>query len=173
MTVSRLRASSRVFLSFLIAMAMVVGIFAVTPRDARAAHTSTTEPTDPLFQLSQWGPKQVRAEQAWHTTRGEGAIVAVVDSGVDLDHEDLASQVIPGNTFVDCGDAGCGNGDWESGIDTPSSHGTHVSGIVAAAADNGIGIAGVAPGAKLLAVKVATSGFLPCLEEAFQDVARG
>ena len=100
----------------------------------------------------QWGPKQINAEQAWATSTGAGQTIAVVDSGVDLDHPDLAAKIAGGADFVGCPDArnGCGTGDWE-GVDP---HGTHVSGIAAAVTGNGTGIAGVAPDAKLLAVRV-------------------
>jgi serine protease len=99
-------------------------------------------------------------------------VVAIVDSGIDLDHPDLASNVLPGITFLDCGDRGCGNGDWQSGPRDQQEgepHGTHVAGIAAAATNNGEGIAGVAPSAKLLAVRVLDdegSG-------TFEDIARG
>lgn len=114
-------------------------------------------PNDPLYS-KQWGPQQVRAEQAWESSRGAGVIIAIVDSGIDLDHPDLKGNVLAGKTFLDCGKNGCGNGDWQSGpgdrraFDSP--HGTHVAGSAAAVTDNGVGIAGVAPDAKLLAVKV-------------------
>ena len=127
--------------------------------------------SDPLS-ARQWGLSQVRAEQAWGRSRGAGVVIAVVDSGIQLAHPDLATKVISGNTFLDCGSSGCGNGDWESGPSTrrrsASPHGTHVAGIAAAATGNGKGIAGVAPDAKLLAVKV--------LDEeggSFTDVGRG
>lgn len=103
---------------------------------------------------------------------GTGVVIGIVDSGVDLDHPDLAGKMLPGKTFLGCGQAGCGNGDWESGpkdrrkFDSP--HGTHVAGIAAALTDNGKGIAGVAPEAMLLPVKV--------LDEdggSFSDIALG
>lgn len=128
-------------------------------------------PNDPLY-AKQWGPQQVRADQAWARSRGAGVIIAVVDAGVDLHHSDLAIKMLTGNTFLGCGTAGCGNGDWRSGpsarrqFDSP--HGTHVAGIAAASTGNGVGIAGVAPDAKLLPVKV--------LDEdggSFQDIALG
>lgn len=99
-----------------------------------------------------------------------------MDSGIDLDHPDLAANVIPGKTFLGCGDKGCGNGDWESGPKRGKGkgtkghpHGTHVAGIAAAVTNNSIGIAGVAPTADLLAVRVLDgegSG-------SFEDVGRG
>ena len=156
-------------------LAIVLGAV-VAPAGAWASHTDPTRPNDPLYAV-QWGPQQVRSEQAWDTTTGTGAVIAIVDSGIDLDHPDLAANVVPGNTFLDCGDAGCGNGDWQSGPARGKKgggpkghpHGTHVAGIAAAVTNNGTGIAGVAPGARLLPVRVLDgegSG-------SFEDVARG
>jgi serine protease len=103
---------------------------------------------------------------------GTGIVIGIVDSGVDLDHPDLATKMLTGKTFLGCGNAGCGNGDWESGPEDrrqfDSPHGTHVAGIAAALTGNGTGIAGVAPAAKLLPVKV--------LDEdggSFSDIALG
>ena len=136
-----------------------------------AAVPAAAAPNDPLY-AKQWGPQQVRAEQAWPTSTGTGAVIAVVDSGVDFDHPDLAGNLVSGATFLGCGDTSCGNGDWESGPadrkDLKSEHGTHVSGIAAAVTGNGTGIAGVAPDATVLPVKV--------LDEdggSFEDIALG
>ncbi|HEV2087776.1 MAG TPA: S8 family serine peptidase [Cryptosporangiaceae bacterium] len=115
-----------------------------------------TGPDDPLY-ARQWGPQQVNAAQAWATSTGAGAVIAVVDSGVDLSHPDLGGKLVAGATFVGCADSGpCGDGDWGSGIDAgaPDPHGTHVSGIAAAATGNGVGIAGVARDASIMPVKV-------------------
>ena len=130
------------------------------------------ETGDPLAS-AQFGLDQVRAPAAWGTSTGAGAIVAIVDSGVDFDHPDLKRNLLQGATFLDCkGGGSCGNGDWESGPEdrreVKSTHGTHVAGIAAAEAGNGVGIAGVAHDAKILPVKV--------LDEdggSFEDIARG
>jgi subtilisin family serine protease len=113
-----------------------------------AALASTSDPYRDL----QWGLDQINAEEAWATSTGDGQVIAIVDSGIDLTHEDLASKIVGGATFSGCADQpnGCGNGDW----DGEDPHGTHVAGIAAAVTDNGVGIAGVAPDADLLAVKV-------------------
>lgn len=148
------------------AVAAALGLTAFTGL-SQAAETG-----DPLA-VKQWGLDQVRATQAWPTSTGAGAVVAVVDSGVDLDHPDLAGQLLQqGKTFLECGNNGCGNGDWESGPNarraSKSTHGTHVTGIVAAATGNGLGVAGVARDAKILPVKV--------LDEeggTFEDIALG
>ena len=126
---------------------------------------------DPLFS-QQWGPQQVRAPQAWPASTGAGTIIGVVDSGVDFAHPDLKAKLLSGATFLDCGTSSCGNGGWESGPAerraSRSTHGTHVSGIAAASTNNGIGIAGVAPDARILPVKA--------LDEeggSFEDIALG
>lgn len=127
---------------------------------------------DPL-RSQQWGLDQVRTEAAWATSTGSGVVVAVVDSGVDLDHPDLQGQLVPGVTTVDCGRKRtyCGNGSWE-GMDGEAqpddTHGTHVSGIVAAATDNGIGIAGVARDAKVMPIKSLEEG-----SGSFEEIAAG
>ena len=120
-----------------------------------------------------WGLDQVHAEQAWATTRGEGSVVAVVDTGVDLTHPDLAGRLVPGADFV-CGEGvtgSCGDGDWKGrdGVgQDPDVHGTHVSGTIAAVADNGIGVAGVAPDAKIMPIKVLEDG-----SGTTEDIAEG
>ncbi|MFU8851501.1 S8 family peptidase [Micromonospora sp. SL1-18] len=125
---------------------------------------------DPMFG-KQWGLQQVRAEAAWATSTGKGIVIAVVDTGVDLSHPDLKSKLVKGATFVDCGTASCGNGDWRgpNGVaDSSDEHGTHVSGIAAAATGNGVGIAGIAPEAKIMPVKVLEAG-----SGSFEDIALG
>jgi subtilisin family serine protease len=124
---------------------------------APGAQAATSDP----FRGKQWGLDQINAEAAWATATGEGAVVAVVDTGVDFDQPDLAGQLLPGATFTGCANVRpCGEGDFRGpdGENNGDEHGTHVAGIVAAAADNGIGVAGVAPGAKILPVKVLEAG---------------
>jgi subtilisin family serine protease len=105
------------------------------PSTARAAD-------DPLRAL-QWNLDMVGATQAWPVTTGAGVLVAVIDTGVDAAHPDLAGNVIAGPDLVD-GDAS---------PDDENGHGTHVIGIIAAHAGNGIGIAGAAPGVRVLAIR--------------------
>ena len=125
---------------------------AVTAAPAIAAAPTVN---DPLY-AQQWGPQQVRAPEAWATSTGAGQVIAIVDSGVDLSHPDLAGKFVTGATFAGCPKASCGNGDWTTGKDAgaPDPHGTHVAGIAAAVTGNGTGIAGVAPDAKIMPVKV-------------------
>jgi subtilisin family serine protease len=103
---------------------------------------------DFLFDL-EWGHDAVDAPEAWNKgARGKGVVVAVLDSGVDCTHPDIAPNLLLGQSasFVP-GEAVCVQPGFYF------NHGTHVSGTVLGA-DNGTGIIGVAPEAKLIAVKV-------------------
>lgn len=135
--------------------------------NAGSAQAATS---DPLRDL-QWGLDQVRAEQAWSTTKGAGAVVAVVDTGVDFSHPDLKANLLQGATFTGCKtQSPCGNGDFRGpdGQNNADEHGTHVAGIIAAVTDNGIGVAGTAPDAKILPVKVLEDG-----SGSFEEIAAG
>jgi serine protease len=98
---------------------------------------------DPL-RAQQWNLDLIGADGAHSVTRGEGAVVAVLDTGVDASHEDLSGRLLPGANFVP----------GETGPEDEDGHGTHVTGIVAANAGNGLGVASVAPGARVLPVRV-------------------
>jgi thermitase len=91
-----------------------------------------------------YGMKNIEAQAAWGVTRGKGVKIAVVDTGIDYRHKDLADRVIDkGRDFAS------GNDD---GMDD-HFHGTHCAGSAAASMGNG-GVVGVAPEASLIAVKV-------------------
>jgi subtilisin family serine protease len=101
-------------------------------------------PNDP-FWPTQWSPVKTHAPEAWSRTIGDPAtIVAVVDTGVDPSHADLAGRLTPGYDFV--------NGDADPGDD--DGHGTAVAGIVAAAGDNQIGVAGYCWRCRVMPLKV-------------------
>lgn len=93
-----------------------------------------------------WGVRRVNAPAAWDYTKGEEVRIAVMDTGVDLSHPDLAANIAGG---INCVDPGMPPQD-ENG------HGTHVAGIIAAVR-NARGVAGVAPKARIYAVKVVDS----------------
>jgi subtilisin family serine protease len=131
---------------------------------APAAHAAG----DPLL-AQQWAlaePAATGASEAWTQSRGDGVVVAILDSGVQLDHPDLAQNLWrnPGevagngvdddrNGYVD--DVFGANVMTSNGnVNDDEGHGTHVAGIVAAAGGNGVGGSGIAPGAKIMAVKV-------------------
>lgn len=122
-------------------------------------------PNDPQYG-SQWYMKStltpgvthpgIRAEGAWDITQGQGAVIALVDNGV-TNHSDLNANVLPGGQDFAGFTGGYGYG-WNLGIPDGSCqvtyHGTHVAGIMAAIANNGIGISGVAPAAKIVSARV-------------------
>jgi len=100
----------------------------------------------------QWGLRMVEGPAAWKTSTGVGAVVAVIDTGVQRDHPDLGGRLRAGFDYV--GDDPEASGDEDADPTDGNGHGTHVTGIVAANRDNGEGIAGVAPGADVLPVRV-------------------
>lgn len=148
--------------------ASLVGAAALLSTSAGLAYAGTDDP----LRGDQWGLDQVHAEQAWSTSTGTGAVVAVVDTGADLNHPDLKGNLVGGATFTGCGTKPqpCGNGDFRGpdGQNNGDEHGTHVAGIVAAVANNGTGVAGVAPNAKIMPVKVLEEG-----SGTFEDIAAG
>jgi type VII secretion-associated serine protease mycosin len=100
---------------------------------------------DDPFAVDQWGWSRVKADQAYDTGyHGEGVIVALLDTGVDTEHPDLAANIIDGWNFVDD----------NNNITDLDGHGTMVCGVVAAVANNGIGVAGVAPNVTIMPLKV-------------------
>jgi subtilisin family serine protease len=121
-------------------------VLAALARDARVdwaqplAQYQGMQGADPLYPLQP-------AAQTWHlaelhrASTGRNVVVAVVDSSVDASHPDLAGQVSLRRNFVD------------ALPDTAEAHGTAVAGIIGARTGNGVGIAGVAPGAKIMALR--------------------
>jgi subtilisin family serine protease len=111
---------------------------------------SPSSPNDPLLGR-QWGLAQIKAAGAWSRgALGAGATIAVVDTGVDLNHPDLKDKLLPGVDMVT--DQTC-----TPGAQDLNGHGTHVAGIAAASTNNGIGVAGTAPQATILPVRVLDS----------------
>ena len=106
---------------------------------------------DPLF-ARQWALEQIAAPAAWaRGFRGRGTLIAVIDSGVDLAHPDLRPALVEG---ADVHAQVTGEADCPPGPQDEYGHGTHVAGIAGARGNNGIGVAGVAPEASILPVKV-------------------
>lgn len=97
---------------------------------------------DPYAHL-QHSARALRLDRAHRRATGRGVRVAVVDTGMDLDHPDLRGRVAKAQNFVDQGEQ----------TFTSDHHGTAVAGVLAASANNQVGIVGVAPGAELYAIK--------------------
>ncbi len=125
-------------------------------------------PNDPLFD-QQWALAKMQVVDAWNITQGGGGmVVAVIDSGYDLAHEDLSPDSLwtnrveangealvddDGNTFID----DLHGWDWveNDGVMNDSyGHGTHVGGAIAATTNNRLGVAGLAPALKVMPLRV-------------------
>ncbi len=157
-----------------LAYAVVAAALALTCAPAAQAgifRASASPAGDRLF-ARQWplsSPGGIGAVNAWWSSLGTGATVAVLDSGIDASHPDLAPNLwtnpgeVPGNgrdddangvvDDVHGADIIGGGGDPRDDF----GHGTEISGVVAARGGNGIGISGVAPRARVMAVKVLDS----------------
>jgi subtilisin family serine protease len=128
----------------------------VVEQEGLEAATAVT--ADPL-EARQWDMTAIKADQAHQVTDGsKKVLVAVLDSGIQGDHPDLAANIDQSRS------AGCLGGTPDTSYaawqPTTSDHGTHVAGTIAAAR-NGVGIVGVAPASKLSAVKVVNDdGFI-------------
>jgi subtilisin family serine protease len=166
---------SRVFVGLTLALCL-----ASAPIPARASEGVASPPNDPRWS-EQWAFENtpgigLSLLEGWTYATGAGAVVAVLDTGL-VSHPEFLGRVLPGYDFIsNPSNAGDGDGrdadatdpgDWVSeediaagslgsGCEAESSswHGTHVAGIIAAAADNGIGVAGIAPAASILPVRV-------------------
>lgn len=112
-------------------------------------HRPVGPPDDPKWSL-QWGLPKVRADVAWEVFTGDPAVVvALIDSGADSDHPDLAAHYAWGL------DTWAGDDDPEDA----SGHGSHCAGIAAGVTGNGLGIAGVAPDARFAAYRCGDTTF--------------
>lgn len=100
-------------------------------------------PNDPYFQR-QWGMTKIQGPQAWELSTGDRKVaVAILDTGIDQDHEDLAGQVVANVNFSN-----------SRTVDDRFGHGTHVAGIASAVTNNALGVAGLGYRTVLFNVKV-------------------
>ncbi|GAC1604221.1 MAG: hypothetical protein NVS3B21_33340 [Acidimicrobiales bacterium] len=111
--------------------------------------TAASSSNDPYF-AEQWALTKINAPSAWSKSTGTGVRIGVIDTGIDLPHEDLAAKVVASTSCI--GARGIPEACSGSAQDD-QGHGTHVSGIAAAVTANNKGIAGVAPDAQLVVVK--------------------
>ncbi len=100
---------------------------------------------------------KINIEPAWDVTKGDGVKIAILDSGIDLNHPDLASKIVAQQDFTG------------EGIDHSNGHGTYVAGIAAAVTDNATGIAGTCPQCQLIIGKVINNNG----RAAFSSIASG
>lgn len=112
--------------------------------DVSVATTVRVQGTQDPYRTAQWALTRLSAEKVWAAQPGAGVKVAVLDTGVDAKHPDLAGVVLSGRDLVSGG----------NGHTDPNGHGTHVAGVIAATANNGLGVAGLAQGVRILPVRV-------------------
>ena len=110
--------------------------------DKRVPIATTTN--DPYLG-SEWHISKIGADVAWDKSQGSGVTIAILDSGVDGSHPDLAPHMVPGYNIYDN----------NTNTADVCGHGTKVAGTAAAAANNGAGVAGVAGQAKIMPVRIA------------------
>jgi subtilisin family serine protease len=132
----------------LVALLLGVLVLATGGAAAGAQQALTNDPGSSL----EWHLEAIGAPAAWAAATGRGATIAIVDTGVDLAHEDLQDGKIA--DAVTCLDTGGDTSKCVDGGQDDDGHGTHVAGIAAATGGNGKGVVGVAPDANILAVKV-------------------
>ncbi len=116
-------------------------------------------PNDPNYN-SAWHLPKIQAPTAWDSSQGNGITIAILDTGVDASHPDLAGKLVPGWNSVS------GNTDTADIY----GHGTKVAGAAAALTNNSLGVAGVAGAARIMPIRITndTSGYAY-----WSDIARG
>ncbi|WP_210574920.1 type VII secretion-associated serine protease mycosin [Streptomyces sp. GESEQ-4] len=125
-----------------------VGIVSVLLAASVALVPPTAAHADGI-RAQQWALEAMHTDEAWQTTKGAGVTVAVLDTGVESDHPDLAGNILQGKDMIGFG-ADRGDRAW-------ARHGTAMAGIIAGhghGAGNGDGVMGIAPEAKILPVRV-------------------
>ncbi|MDR1271275.1 MAG: S8 family serine peptidase [Planctomycetaceae bacterium] len=147
------------------------GIKYLNSWEPNAVFSSTGVVDDPLVNL-QWYLDTINVLPAWETTKGEDVVVAVIDTGAQINHPDLQANIwtnpgeIPGNGIDDDGNGFIDDVhgletvylDDHNNIQDRDGHGTFVAGIIGAVGNNGTGITGIAPSVKILPINAAWGG---------------
>ncbi len=131
-------------------------------------HTSGVTPNDDFYQTQQWNLRLIGLPEAWVFTTGDANPIAVIDTGIDLDHSDLAARIwtnadeVPDNGLDDDSNGYVDDmHGWNfvsgSTLILGANHGTHVAGIAGAHTNNSIGIAGVSWQSPLMALQALNS----------------
>ena len=144
-------------LTLLMILCLLVPLFglsvfaAETPADDQLTDVKESSITDSMKRISndpfsalQWNLKAIGMEEAWRSgLTGKGVVVAIVDSGLSANTMDIdQSRILPGKNCVG-----------GAGVDDTLGHGTFVAGVIGATKDNGVGIAGIAPGVTIVPIK--------------------
>ena len=144
-------------LTLLMVLCLLVPLFGLsvlaadTPADDQLVDVKESSVTDSMkgisndpFSALQWNLKAIGMEEAWRSgLTGKGVVVAIVDSGLSGSTGDIdKSRVLPGKNCVG-----------GTGVDDTLGHGTFVAGVIGATKDNGVGIAGIAPGVTIVPIK--------------------
>ena len=144
-------------LTLLMVLCLLVPLFGLsvlaadTPADDQLVDVKESSVTDSMkgisndpFSALQWNLKAIGMEEAWRSgLTGKGVVVAILDSGLSGSTGDIdKSRVLPGKNCVG-----------GTGVDDALGHGTFVAGIIGATKDNGVGIAGIAPGVTIVPIK--------------------
>jgi thermitase len=120
------------------------GLGSVEYAEPNSKKVQTYTPNDPQF-FSQYGPKKVKAPEGWNLSKGKSSVViAILDSGIDFNHEDLKNKLVTGYDFSDN----------DSDPSYSDAHGVHCAGIAAAETDNGKGVAGTGFNCKIMPIKI-------------------
>ena len=142
------------------------GLFEYAEPDFTLFDAVMAAPNDPLYDY-QWSHQNtgsatqyngtpgvdMKVQQAWNITKGTGIKVAVIDEGVDIAHADLQANLLQGFDAIS-GTANPGDG---KPLSIYNGHGTSCAGIIAAVANNNMGVAGVAPDSKIMPVNIANA----------------
>ena len=125
-------------------------------RDAERDMLLKPEATaDDPYYASAWHLTKIGAPTAWDVTQGENVTIAILDSGVDATHPDLASRLVPGWNFYDN----------NSNTSDVYGHGTQVAGAAAAASNNALGVASVAGMARIMPIRVTDTAGMGSLSQ--------
>src|SRR4051812_36280156 len=140
----------RALLLFLVALFVPPAAQAAEPNDPLFDHSPLPNATNEQWDLASPAggfDRGISVDRAWRLSTGAGVVIAELDVGAQLDHPDPRGQLWNGTGY----DFYARDGD--PSTDTGNSHGTNVGGVFAARADNGQGIAGVAPGSRLMVLR--------------------
>ena len=125
-------------------LAYAAGAFAAPARQSAPPLSAQGVQPNDTFWGAQWNMRRVQAPLAWELTAGIPAVVvAVIDSGIDLAHPEFAGRLQAGFDYVD----------WDTVPQDQFGHGTHVAGVIAAAGNNGLGVAGSAWNVQLVPLR--------------------